>query len=485
MKTVVSRPLLAILLMVCLGTIHGCSAFRAGWIHGWTLPAYQGRLLSTTTEEGQRALRIQRGYNTTVHEFVADHGDPTHLFVEDARGIWLLYAPQRAVHITRGTFSSGPAQIHDEIPKHLIALLASESEGDGSSGGTSEQLASTRADVKSTPSHNLVDSVPMEDGARTLRAPRSGVKSAEPRAATTPAHQPGDIAPAQSKAGGEPGGVPLVLPSASFAWQKACDSGKCRIYTYTDVRQPGESEPVRMLLEVSDARDVLLTALNTRAYHQQFYSTKPPTHILLNRKEYVPARFQFNEHFPGSLTIDGKRIATLAVRNQSQLKAQSDKFDAIADALRIGNLATIEYASNLRGKGQKTSFSLAGFTRAFASLVPGTGTQAVSKRTDPIFVLKPLLAGNRFSVGVRDLRVKQNPYGSGAFVYAPETRYFGVERLFVWFVKNDTALKLNGATDNLTPSLPFPRDAALDFWEGTGLSEATATSRGLDVAFGR
>jgi len=94
-----------------------------------------------------------------------------------------------------------------------------------------------------------------------------------------------------------------------------------------------------------------------------------------------------------------------------------------------------------------------------------------------ISVLKPLLGRNCFGVSDRDLRVKKNPYGSGAFVYAPNR--------YLWFVKSNIALKLNGAANRLTPSSPFPNDASLDFWEGTGLSESNATSRGLKLVFSR
>jgi hypothetical protein len=70
-------------------------------------------------------------------------------------------------------------------------------------------------------------------------------------------------------------------------------------------------------------------------------------------------------------------------------------------------------------------------------------------------------------------------------VYVTKTRYSSVERLFVWFVSGRIALKLNGATHNLTPSLAFPRDAPPDFWEKTGLSASNATKTGLELAFGR
>ncbi len=277
----------------------------------------------------------------------------------------------------------------------------------------------------------------------------------------------------------------LGLPTA-LAWDKDCPSAECRIYTYTDVSQSGSSEPVRMFLEITASNSVILAALSTRTYHDRFYTTKPATHVRLDQKDYVPARFYFNEEFSGMLTVDGRQIATFLARNESQLESQTADFDVIAQAFKLGTSASVEYTSSLYGKGQKVSFSLIGFTKSLDSLSPaGASGRGVVKETDSISVLGPLLAGNRFSVSAGDLALKKNPHGSGAFVYAGKTSYSGVERLFLWFVRDDTALKLNGATHNLTPSLPFPRDASLDFWEGTGLSPSNVTQIGLELAFGR
>ncbi len=281
--------------------------------------------------------------------------------------------------------------------------------------------------------------------------------------------------------------IPLLLVApVLLAWEKDCPSTQCRIYTYTDVSQSGSSEPVRMFLEITASNNVILTALNTRTYHARFYTTKPATHVRLNQKDYVPVRNQFSERSSGTLTIDGRQIAALLVRNESQLKNKAADFDAIAQAFKLGTSATIDYTTSFYGKGQ-VSFSLMGFTEAYGSLspiMPPSG-RAAAKETDPISVLDPLLAGNRFSVRARDLALKKNPHGAGVFVYATKTRYSGVERLFLWFVRGDTALKLNGATHNLTPSLPFPRDASLDFWDDTGLSSKNATKIGLELAFER
>lgn len=276
------------------------------------------------------------------------------------------------------------------------------------------------------------------------------------------------------------------IENQASVWSKYYASGMCRIYTFIDVKQTGESEPVRMFLEVTESSNIFLTALNTRGYHERFYSTNPPTYISLNHKDYVPVRFFFNENFPGVLSVDGKQVSYFTIQN-SQIKANPKDFDEIVKSLKCGKSATIEYSSFLRGKGQKVSFSLVDFATTFDSIPPSAAvSQKVIGQVNPIFILKPLLVGNRFNVSDLDLRVKNNPYGDGVFVYVPKTRYFdfGVKRLFLWFVKNNKALKLNGATHHLTPSLSFPQSASLHFWDGTGLNEENITSHGLKIGFG-
>jgi len=146
------RRLLAILLAVCLGTTVGCSTFRKGWVYGSSVKEYQGRLLSTASEDGQRALRIQQDYDRMLRGIVEDRGAPTHLFVEDAYEVWLLFEdPPRAVHITRGFLPSGRAQVHHEIPKHLTAVLAVDPKGNDRFGHTTRSLATARAEVESAP----------------------------------------------------------------------------------------------------------------------------------------------------------------------------------------------------------------------------------------------------------------------------------------------------------------------------------------------
>ena len=68
-----------------------------------------------------------------------------------------------------------------------------------------------------------------------------------------------------------------------------------------------------------------------------------------------------------------------------------------------------------------------------------------------------------------------NPRGEGTFVYVSRTRFFGVERYLIWLALDGRVYALNRATKNVTPQLPWPRDAAEIMWARTGLDPFVAT----------
>ena len=68
-------------------------------------------------------------------------------------------------------------------------------------------------------------------------------------------------------------------------------------------------------------------------------------------------------------------------------------------------------------------------------------------------------------------------------MYASQTRYSGVERFVIWLVIENRAFALNGATKNITPSLPWPREAPDDLWQRTGLDKFSATEA-IRIVFG-
>ena len=100
-------------------------------------------------------------------------------------------------------------------------------------------------------------------------------------------------------------------------------------------------------------------------------------------------------------------------------------------------------------------------------------------------VVAAALQGNKLGIKASDLRSMQNPKGAGTFVFVPQTRFVGVERLVIWLVVDGKAFALNGATKGtVTPSLPWPREAPKELWVTTGL-DPYAPADALRIVFGK
>ena len=68
----------------------------------------------------------------------------------------------------------------------------------------------------------------------------------------------------------------------------------------------------------------------------------------------------------------------------------------------------------------------------------------------------------------------ENPIGEGIFIYEPETKFFGVERNFIWVFLNDNIYVVNGATRDITPNILVARDVPSEVWESTKISPYSA-----------
>lgn len=254
----------------------------------------------------------------------------------------------------------------------------------------------------------------------------------------------------------------------------------------------GQSEPALMCLEVRRSGEVRLSALSSRAYHERFFTNDYPTHLSLNGVEYVPFRDFLNDGADGSATIaaseekpqEDARPFQFASRNHFQLAIAGEPAADFLRAAVEGRAVEIEFVTLMGGK-KHVRFSMQGlgalleeFTFEQAAAAPAaTAEQAIER------IVRELPADNRFGVTRAELRVITNPSGGGHFVYAPETRYGGVERVFIWFVYRERPFKLNGATHNLTPDVPFPNVVTGEFWEGSGVDEYSVTPAGLRAAF--
>lgn len=95
-----------------------------------------------------------------------------------------------------------------------------------------------------------------------------------------------------------------------------------------------------------------------------------------------------------------------------------------------------------------------------------------------------LLGGNKLGVTGSDLSTMPNPKGAGLFVYAPKTRFGGVERKLVWLVFDSAQVyALNGAAKDVTPRAAWPREAPPAVWAKSGLNP-TSPAEALAVVFG-
>ena len=100
-----------------------------------------------------------------------------------------------------------------------------------------------------------------------------------------------------------------------------------------------------------------------------------------------------------------------------------------------------------------------------------------------VSAIAPHLSSNSLGIEPSDLRETGNPRGSGTFVYVPQTRFYGVERFILWLVIDGAPFPLNGATKNVTPNLPWLRDAPESVWGLTGLGQYNSASEGLGIVF--
>ena len=112
-------------------------------------------------------------------------------------------------------------------------------------------------------------------------------------------------------------------------------------------------------------------------------------------------------------------------------------------------------------------------------------TQIVLAEADlAVFIVSSSLEGNLLDIAGDQLLAMENPKGSGVFVYVPETRFSGVERFIFWLVLGGTAYPLNGATKDVTPQLPWPREAAEEVWSQSQLDPFQATEA-IEIVFGQ
>lgn len=76
---------------------------------------------------------------------------------------------------------------------------------------------------------------------------------------------------------------------------------------------------------------------------------------------------------------------------------------------------------------------------------------------DPYSIIdqKLRIKTNDYGITKDDVIAYENSRGEGWFFFIPQTRLSGAERKFIWYMLDGNIYKLNGATDHLTPDIPY------------------------------
>lgn len=98
----------------------GCQTLE----HGYTTADYAQRALAVTSEEGTRRLQMESELDPGVRDFIARHGRPDILYVEDRRNVYLFYTRKDLVGVFRRELvARSEAQTFRPIPGYLLKLL--------------------------------------------------------------------------------------------------------------------------------------------------------------------------------------------------------------------------------------------------------------------------------------------------------------------------------------------------------------------------
>lgn len=263
-------------------------------------------------------------------------------------------------------------------------------------------------------------------------------------------------------------------------------SDRSMILTFASVQIPRQDEAARLAISY-DGHRVRLSGLYSKDYYMQSFTQSPPVFAAMDGTPYVAYPWFFEQAAPTTIRVGDVKIRLVWDGAPHWVASEADTAKLV-QAFAKGLVAEVGYSASQAGKAGhfESSVPLAGFRSALTAFHDTNEPMSASGHAqDPLDLIAPHLTGNQFEISRDDLRQKDNPNGEGYFVYVPETRFNGTERLFIWFANRGHVTKINGATDNLTPELPFPREAQYDIWNGSGLTHDTLTEVGLDTAFSR
>lgn len=114
---------------------------------------------------------------------------------------------------------------------------------------------------------------------------------------------------------------------------------------------------------------------------------------------------------------------------------------------------------------------------------PPPARDVVVVDADSIDVIAAAMKSNELEIDANDLRAKRNPTGAGTFVYAPQTRFNGVERRVIWIVIDGRPYAISGPAKMITPALASHTAAPELAWSSTGLSRTNAEDDAAKIVF--
>jgi hypothetical protein len=123
------------------------------------------------------------------------------------------------------------------------------------------------------------------------------------------------------------------------------------------------------------------------------------------------------------------------------------------------------------------------FLLCFAGFVAACGGRSAEEDDAIRAVVTNIQPDTRLGLAETDLTTKANPKGRGIFVYVPQDR-IGRGGHRIWMVTGNQAFPLNARAKDLTPSLPWPREAQPGVWEATGLNPYSP-AEAFEIVFGR
>ena len=321
---------------------------------------------------------------------------------------------------------------------------------------------------------NTTNPVPAADSSKNNSVAKAPAKISPPPKVKTPVTRP-PLKAASS--------VDDCKVLTNNTWQYHCQ----RILAYSIISPIWEGEFPTKLTLTYDGDRVNIMGLIPFSVHTKYSTSIPETIAKIDNFSYVGNNTFFVKELPPTITINGTKYNKFQWEGHNHWAATKDETVKLLSAFKQGHVAKIAF--NYSGDGLKfTEISLTGFSKTLSEAIGRNKTTAVISQKlvsnlDAIKLVSKHIGQNTFNVGGDDLSVITNPNGKGIFVYAPETRYSGTERLFIWFVKDGQVVKLNGATNALTPDLAFPRHVDPKLWRDTGLISQQATKTGLSLAF--